>query len=99
MEPFDPENPTWESKTCAPTYACLENPLVDLTNASFISNNEMPYANAPDVINPLFPLDRDYPFTIVFSDNASVQDSPDGCQYTCNDGYRVSEGLCGGGAP
>lgn len=29
-------NPEWESKTCAPTYACLENPAADLTNASFI---------------------------------------------------------------
>lgn len=89
------ENPEWESKTCAPTYSCLENPQVDLTNAAFISNHEMPYENAPEVNPPIFPLIKDFNKTIVFANNARVEDTVDSCQYTCNDGFRVSTGACG----
>ncbi len=32
----------------------------------------------------------------MFADNTSVANTADGCQYTCNDGYRVSTGTCGG---
>lgn len=94
MGEFDPENPEWVEKTCAPTFACLENPNVDTTYAQIISNNEMPYANAPDVTNPIFPLAQDFTKDIVFSNNQTVSDTPDGCQYTCNDGYRMSEQAC-----
>ncbi len=87
-------NPEWETKTCAPSFSCLENPGADLTNASFISVQEQPYQNAPEVNPPIFPLDKDYLKTIVFSDNTTVADTPSLCQYTCNDGYKLSSGPC-----
>jgi hypothetical protein len=88
-------NPEWETKTCAPTFSCLENSGVDLTNASFISAQEQPYQNAPEVNPPIFPLDKDYLKTLVFADNVAVSDTADLCQYTCNDGYRQINGPCG----
>lgn len=91
-------NPEWETKTCAPSFSCLENPGADLTNASFISVQEQPYQNAPEVNPPIFPLDKDYLKTIVFSDNTTVADTPSLCQYTCNDGYKFSTGPCVTGA-
>lgn len=30
----------------------------------------------------------------MFSDNTTVADTPSLCQYTCNDGYKLSTGLC-----
>lgn len=88
-------NPEWETKTCAPTFSCLENSAIDLTNASFISAQEQPYQNAPEVNPPIFPLDKDYLKGLVFSDNTAVSDTTDLCQYTCNDGYRKVNGPCG----
>lgn len=58
----------------------------------------MPYENAPEVNPPIFPLIKDFPKTIVFSNNSRVEDTVDSCQYTCNDGYRVSSGACGVGS-
>ena len=55
----------------------------------------MPYENAPDMNPPIFPLAKDFLKDIVFSDNTHVTDTDDGCQYTCNDGYRLSTGACG----
>ena len=88
------ENPEWKQKICAPTFSCLNSPNADITYASFISDQEQPYQNAPEVNPPIFPLDKDYIKTIVFSDNASVADTSDLCQYTCNDGYKLSTSAC-----
>lgn len=99
-EGWHEENPEWESRTCAPTYACLDNTGIDLANASFISVHEQPFENPLEVANdmqvvPIFPLTKDFLKDIVFSDNTAVADTPDACQYTCNDGYRLSTGNCG----
>ncbi len=55
----------------------------------------MPYENAPDVTAPLFPLTKDFLKEIVFADNTTVAETEDSCQYTCDDGYRLSTGICG----
>ncbi|MCB9806991.1 hypothetical protein H6768_03835 [Candidatus Peribacteria bacterium] len=31
---------------------------------------------------------------IVFADNVAVSETANGCEYTCNDGYRLSTGPC-----
>jgi hypothetical protein len=62
----------------------LENAALDLTNAAYISNSEMPYENAPEVNPPIFPLIKDFTKMIVFSNNTRVENTVDGCQYTCN---------------
>jgi hypothetical protein len=55
----------------------------------------MPYENAPEVNPPIFPLAQNFLKDIVFSDNTHVAETASGCEYTCNDGYRVGSGTCG----
>ncbi len=54
----------------------------------------MPYKNAPEVNPPICPLSQDYLKTIVFANNTRVENTADGCQYSCNDGYHVTTGQC-----
>lgn len=85
---------TWIKKECAPTYTCKDNTAVDLSNAAFISAHEQPYENAPEVNPPIFPLAQDFLKDLVFADNHSVADTANGCEYTCNDGYRMVSSTC-----
>ena len=95
QEKWEPKK--WITKTCTPTYTCQENPAFDFANASFVSTQEQPYPNAPQVNPPIFPLSKNFLKTIVFADNTAVSATADSCEYTCNDGYRLGEGACGGG--
>lgn len=82
---------------------CQDNAGVDLSNASIISVHEQSYenppaANEPIAPDPIFPLSKNYLKTIVPANNSSTSATADGCEYSCNDGYRLATGTCTGGS-